>query len=248
MKRILSLLAVLATVSLVAACGKKPGENPPVAAVPQTSSAMSFESLEDLETKAKAGNADAQFQLGAMYHDGQGVSKDLVKAKEFFEKSAKQGDSRAQFNLGVMYYVAEIGKKIDYAKAREWFIKAAEQGNVRAQFNLGVMYYRGEGVKTDYAEAMNYFTKSGSMGFSEAQFNVGVMYAKGEGTAIDIAQAYGWFEAARSFGNQRAAEVLKQIEAELKPAELKEVKKFAETLKKDINARVAAAVAAGTKF
>jgi len=247
MKRILSLLLVLGCVTLVSACGKKSTTQTPATGDTTSSAAAPLESLEVIEVKAKAGDANAQFELGAMYHDGQGIEKSFPKAKEWFEKSAKQNDPRAQFNLGVMYYTGE-GLKQDYKKAQEWFEKAAVQGNTRAQFNLGVMFYRGEGVKQNFETAINYFTKSGSLGFSEAQFNLGVMLAKGEGTDIDVAQAYAWFEAARSFGNPNAASVISQIEAELKPDEIKQLKKLAVDLKKEINARVAAAVAAGESF
>ncbi len=246
MKRLLSLALVLGCVTFVSACGKKTA-NTPAPAGGTSSSVTTLESFETIEAKAKAGDANAQFELGAMYHDGQGVEKSFPKAKEWFEKSAKQNDPRAQFNLGVMYYTGESVKQ-DYKKAQEWFEKAAVQGNTRAQFNLGVMFYRGEGVKQNFETAINYFTKSGSLGFAEAQFNLGVMLAKGEGSEIDVAQAYAWFEAARSFGNQNAAGVITQIESELKPAEIKQLKALAEDLKKEINARVAAAVAAGKAF
>lgn len=246
MKRLLSLALVLGCITLVSACGKKTTDTPSDIGS-SLSSIAPLESLETIEAKAKAGNVNAQFELGAMYHDGQGVAKDFPKAKEWFEKAAAQNDPRAQFNLGVMYYTGESVKK-DYKKAQEWFEKAAEQGNTRAQFNLGVMHYRAEGVKQNFETAMNYFTKSGSMGFAEAQFNLGVMLAKGEGAPVDVAQAYAWFETARSFGNPNASTVITQIEAELKPDEIKELKKLAEDLKKEVNARVSAAVAAGKMF
>ncbi len=246
MKRLLSFLIVLSCVSLVAACGKKtPNELPPLAT--NTQSSAGLETFESVEAKAKAGDATAQFELGAMYHDGQGVTKDFAQARSWFEKSAKQDDARAQFNLGVMYYTGE-GVKQNYKAAQDWFEKAAVQNNTRALFNLGVMYYRGEGVKQDFAEAMNNFTKAGSLGFAEAQFNLGVMFAKGEGTEVDVGQSYAWFEAARSFGNPRASEILKEIESELQPDQLKIVKKMGEDLKKEINARVAALVASGQPF
>lgn len=245
MKRLFSLALILGCVSLIAACGNQSAGVPPVAG--DSSSSMSLgmlESFESVQAKAEAGDVNAQFELGAMYHDGQGVAQDFPKAKQWFEEAADQNDSRAQFNLGVMYYTGESVKQ-NFKKAQDWFEKAAEQGNTRAQFNLGVMFYRGEGVKQDLAKALDYFTRAGSLGFAEAQFNLGVMHAKGEGTAVDVAQAYAWFEAARSFGNANAAAIIAQIESELKPDEIKQVKKMAEDLKKAINERVAAAVAAG---
>lgn len=87
---------------------------------------------------AAQGYADAQFNLGLMYANGEGVPQDPVKAVELFRKAASQGNVDAQNNLGVMYYAGE-GVPRDNAKAREWFEKAAAQGNADAQANLDAM-------------------------------------------------------------------------------------------------------------
>ena len=56
---------------------------------------------------AAQGYADAQFNLGLMYANGEGVPKDPAKAVELFQKAADQGNVDAQNNLGVMYYAGE---------------------------------------------------------------------------------------------------------------------------------------------
>ena len=52
---------------------------------------------------ADQGIAEAQFNLGVMYRDGQGVTQDYAEAVKWFRKAADQGNADAQFNLGVMY-------------------------------------------------------------------------------------------------------------------------------------------------
>ena len=86
----------------------------------------------------------AQFNLGLMYHNGQGVPQDYREAVRWYRMAADQGDADAQFNLGVMY---DNGRGVpqDYAEAVRWYRKAADQGYADAQFNLGVMYYNGRG-------------------------------------------------------------------------------------------------------
>jgi len=49
---------------------------------------------------AKQGDAEAQFNLGVMYHNGHGVSQDDKTAAKWFRLAAEQGDAAAQFNLG----------------------------------------------------------------------------------------------------------------------------------------------------
>ena len=50
------------------------------------------------------GHADAQYNLGAMYANGEGVPQDSVKAVEWWQKAATQGHADAQYNLGRSYY------------------------------------------------------------------------------------------------------------------------------------------------
>ena len=102
-----------------------------------------FERFEDafpISLKAaNSGNRLAQYNLGWMYDEGEGVPEDNVKAIEWYQKAAEQGYADAQVNLGVMYDQGE-GVPEDNVKAIEWFEKAAEQGDADAQHNLGVMY------------------------------------------------------------------------------------------------------------
>jgi hypothetical protein len=47
--------------------------------------------------------AEAQFNLGIMYMNGQGVAQDDTEAVRWFRKAADQSDGLAELNLGVMY-------------------------------------------------------------------------------------------------------------------------------------------------
>ena len=49
---------------------------------------------------AEQGDANAQYNLGVMYIEGQGVSQDYKQAAKWFTRAAEQGDAVAQFNLG----------------------------------------------------------------------------------------------------------------------------------------------------
>ena len=82
--------------------------------------------LEKWQTLAEVGNAEAQYSLGFLYLEGQGVPQDYGKACAWFEKAAAQGHAQAQYNLGVLY---ENGQGItrDYDKARAWYEKVAAQ-------------------------------------------------------------------------------------------------------------------------
>ena len=63
-------------------------------------SAQDYEATRDA---AEQGDADAQYNLGAMYVTGRGVPQDDAEALRWYRLAAEQGNARAQLNLGVMY-------------------------------------------------------------------------------------------------------------------------------------------------
>ena len=116
--------------------------------------------FKDLEKRAKAGDAQAQYQVGDAYLTGTFYCKQNDrKAFEWFKKSAEQGYAFAQYNLGVCYKNGN-GVTKDVVKAFEWYKKSAEQGYAAAQYNLGSCYYNGAGVSVNYAESVRWAKKA----------------------------------------------------------------------------------------
>jgi Sel1 repeat len=106
-----------------------------------------------LRPLADQGNSVAQFILGVMYDNGEGVPQNNAEAMKWYREAADRGEPNAQCNLGTMYLTGQ-GVPQDYAEALKWYRKAADQGNANAQFNLGKMCDDGDGVPQDYAEAL----------------------------------------------------------------------------------------------
>ncbi len=102
--------------------------------------------FKEFSAAAEAGHADSQFNLGIMYEQGIGVSKDEKQAIVWYRKSAVQGNALAQFNLAVLYENGR-GTAVDFAQAHEWYREASAQGDPLAIGNLGMLYVRGQGVK-----------------------------------------------------------------------------------------------------
>jgi hypothetical protein len=92
-----------------------------------------------LRKAADQGHAAAQHNLGAAYHQGQGVKQDFGEAVRWYRKAADQGYAEAQHNLGVVYGQGQ-GVKQDFGEAARWNRKAADQGIACAQYTLGLMY------------------------------------------------------------------------------------------------------------
>lgn len=84
--------------------------------------------------KAEQGHAAAQYNLGVMYANGQGVPQDDKEAVKWYTRAAEQGYADAQYNLGVMYGRGD-GVPEDYVQAYKWFNLAAAQGIEMAKDN-----------------------------------------------------------------------------------------------------------------
>ena len=134
----------------------------------------------------------AEYIIGAMYRNGQGVAKSDEDAVKWYRKSAEKGYASAQSDLGFMYDQG-YGVTQNYEEAAKWFKKAAESGNVTAQSNLGIMYNAGEGVSQNYAEAAKWWTKAAERGSANAQNNLGSLYENGKGVAQNYAEAIKWY-------------------------------------------------------
>jgi len=125
------------------------------------------ETLSSLQQEAERGNAEAQFNLGNMYSNGQGVMKDFIKAYKWYRQAANQGQAEAQLLLGQTYHSGRIMAQ-DYREAIKWYQKAAEQGRAEAQFYLGSIYYNGEGGLRDQQKGCKLIQSSAENGYIEA--------------------------------------------------------------------------------
>lgn len=105
-----------------------------------------------LRSLAAQGNSMAQYNLGFMYSNGEGVTKNDAKAARWYRLAAEQGNVPAQYNLGMMYY-SGVGVLQNYIEAARWLRMSAEQGVAAAQGMLGWMYYDGKGVPQNYVIA-----------------------------------------------------------------------------------------------
>ena len=83
--------------------------------------------LKEFKPLAEKGLASAQYNLGVMYVEGQGVTQDYVQAASWYRKAAEQGNAFAQSNLGAMYYTGQ-GVTQDYVQAHKWFNLAGANG------------------------------------------------------------------------------------------------------------------------
>ena len=134
----------------------------------------SSKTLKKIQDAANSGDTVAEFELGVLYDNGQGVPQDYAQAASWYRKAADQGNAGAQYSLGLLY---DDGRGVpqDYAQAASWYRKAADQGDAGAQYNLGVDYAHGQGVPQDYATAEYFFEKAAAQGHQGAARNLRIL-------------------------------------------------------------------------
>ena len=93
---------------------------------------------EDYTAVALNRDGAAQYNLGVIYANGQGVQRDDAAAVKWYRKAADQGLAEAQNNLGVIYAKGD-GIPQDYVQAYMWLSLAAAGGEKDAIANRNIV-------------------------------------------------------------------------------------------------------------
>ncbi len=170
----------------------------PPAAATATATAVAAPSLNSLQYAAEGGHPVAQWKLGRMYADGDGVIQDDLRAFEYFSRianaHAEDSPSAPQATIVANAFVA-LGRyylngipnskiKPDTDRAREMFSYAASYfGNADAQYDLARLY-----LKTPDAA---------QKGQHQAQAMLGQMLFNGDRLPRQAARGLMWLTLAR---------------------------------------------------
>lgn len=154
-------------------------------------------------TKAtEAGQDCAQYALGKIYRDGQGVEKDIQKAVELFTLAATRENNFAAFALGKLYLAGDSTLPKNPAAALKWLTYAAELGNQFAQYRLGKLLLSGdEGIQKDVEAAVRWLTASAEQENGYAEYDLALVYLKGEDVPKDCIKAFELLKRSASRGN-----------------------------------------------
>lgn len=119
------------------------------------------------EPLAEKGQALAEYILGLMYANGQGMPESYTEGLKWLQKAAEQGEAKAQFSVGVIYFKG-YGMAANPAEAFKWYRRAADQGNAPALYNLGAMYAKGQTVPQDVVRAHMLYALAADRGIRAA--------------------------------------------------------------------------------
>ncbi len=182
----------------------------PPASVP---AAASTNSLTSLQYAAEGGHPIAQWKLGRMYADGDGVAQDDLRAFDYFSRIANQHaeDSPSAPQAGVVanafvalgrYYLNGIPNskiKSDPDRAREMFSYAASYfGNADAQYDLARLYLKSAGSsRDDFRYGARWLGLAAQKGQHQAQAMLGQMLFNGDQLPRQAARGLMWLTLAR---------------------------------------------------
>ncbi|HEY1311799.1 MAG TPA: tetratricopeptide repeat protein [Pseudolabrys sp.] len=176
--------------------------------------------VHSLEYAAENGHTLAQWKLGRMYAEGDGVAQDDLKAFEYFRSIA---DRHAEDNPDVPqarfvanafvalghYYLEGIPKtaiKRDPDRAREMFGYAASYfRDPEAQYNLARLYLDGTGAPHDPRQAARWFGLSAQKGQCQSQAMLGAMLFAGDNVPRQAARGLMWLTLAKDNAKEGAA-------------------------------------------
>ena len=158
-----------------------------------------------LKKAAEQGFADAEFEYGKCFDDGDGFPNESAG---WYRKAAAKGHADAQYELGLCYasrYYSTDFELVDVEdrtrRALTWITKAAQQGHPEAQHMLGEIYLDAvDGLATgrivNHQEACIWFRKAAEQGVVCAQVRLASLYIDGHGVPQNFAEAYYWLNIA----------------------------------------------------
>lgn len=125
--------------------------------------------------------------------------------------AAERGDGDAACQLGDMSREGTGGLRHSPKATFRWYARSALVGYPNGQNNLGACYQHGVGCAQSYARALHWYRRAAAQGLGIASSNVGYCYLNGYGVVVDRALAAEWFRKALEQGDERAAEMVREL-------------------------------------
>lgn len=141
MKTMSGKVKLLVGMFMVASCAMASGANTP-------------DQIRQYMDGVRQGSLPATMLMADAYQHGDGVTRNLARARQYFEVVAKAGDPVAQTILATMYSKGEGGPK-DISRTIYWLRQSAMQNHPDALLALALRFKDGDGVKEDGQAAYN---------------------------------------------------------------------------------------------
>jgi len=147
-------------------------------------------------------HVEALYQRALAHEAGEGVPRDMKRAREAYLQAALGGHLGAAFRLGSL--LDRDGGPNSLAAAARWFRRAAEGGNTQAMNRLGRAYQDGRGVPHDRAQALAWHRRAAETGDVKGMYSLGLLFSSGARSPSEFAQAREWAGRAARLGHMDA--------------------------------------------
>lgn len=173
----------------------------------------SGELLAALQNAAEAGQPMAMWQLGTMYENGEGVTRDPAKAFGYFAQIANQHAdaapkgveadivARSFVKVGDYYKqgLPDAGIPADANRSHALLLHAATYfGDADAQYRVGLLYLREDELGVNPLQSARWFSLAARKGHCPAQAQLGELLFNGvEGIAAQPVEGLMWLTLAQ---------------------------------------------------
>jgi len=154
--------------------------------------------VNEIKSKARSGDSNAQYLLSQLLKTGKGLEKNLESYKKWLEDAAKNGNNKAMKELGDCYAKGYAVATEEMA-AISWYRKAIEAGNVEANFKMAKILLTGlkdtgeEELPEDLKEAESLLRTAANEGVVDAQYELGLLFQiKAKGLTKDFIESERW--------------------------------------------------------
>ena len=131
--------------------------------------------------------------LGLMYMNGKGVTKNYKQAKCYFQKAINLGYKHTYGNMGLLYYNGGHGVKKDIKKAKHYYRLGIKYKSNEAMFNLANLYAH----QNQYKQAFHWYHQAAKQYYLRGMYVVGILYAIGkQGVRQNKVEGCKWFRLA----------------------------------------------------
>jgi TPR repeat protein len=153
-------------------------------------------------------NSVACFNMGLMYSNGDGVTKDDTKALEFYTKACDRNYAKACSNAALLYEESPT-LQTDMKKAFKLYNKACGGDDAYACHNVALHYSNKEGFEK---VAITLYDKACSGGYAESCIYLGRLYRDSRKVAPNYALAKEKFDIACEANNYLGCKELRILQ------------------------------------
>lgn len=173
----------------------------------QTAAGLSSETRA-LLTRAEQGNTQAQLELAAAYHFGNGAPSDDAQALRWYQAAADKGLADAQNGAGSI-----LMKQRKFSDAYGWFEKAAAQNHLQALNSQAFLLDTGQGVAQNRQRALELYARAANRGWAESMWNLANFYGVGPpGGKPDYVTSCAWALRAARYATDDSSPVHGNVE------------------------------------